>query len=272
MVSKFTDEKRAKWTGPGAPKKVSTNNKKAAVADVPDEPGVYSGDSGIVANNFERNPVIEKKVQPLFAYGNRVRIAALWNNHEPYLGHLVSVGGWARASREGGANLFFITLNDGSCQNDLQIVVCGDIPNFDEVSHTKVGSSYKITGKLVRSPKDGQPFELQVCSKDVHSVKITGAADPAKYPLPVKKHTREFLRTQAHLRCRTKLISAVMRVRNNLAYATHKFFQERGFQYVHTPIITASDCEGAGEMLQVTTMLPKPEDPVSKMPLVEREG
>ena len=185
----------------------------------------------------------------MFAYGNRVRIAGLWANFEPYLELIITVGGWARTTRLGGENLFFIELNDGSCQRSLQIVVSGDIPNFEEVSHTKVGSSYKVTGKLIRSPKDGQPFELQVCQKEVHSVTITGAADPAKYPLPTKRLTKEFLRTQAHLRGRTKLISAVMRVRNNLAYATHKFYQERGFQYIHTPIITASDCEGAGEML-----------------------
>lgn len=99
-----------------------------------------------------------------------------------------------------------------------------------------------------------------------------GNAPADKYPLPTKRHTNEFLRTQAHLRGRTKLISAVMRVRNNLAYATHKFFQERGFQYIHTPIITASDCEGAGEMLQVSTLLPEANKPISEMKLIEREG
>jgi len=125
----------------------------------------------------------------------------------------------------------------------------GDIPNFAEIATTKVGCSVSATGKLIRSPKQGQAFELQVCSKDVHKIKLVGYAQPDVYPLPAKRLTKEYLRTQAHLRCRTKLISAVMRVRNNLAYATHKFFQERGFQYIHTPIITASDCEGAGEML-----------------------
>lgn len=99
-----------------------------------------------------------------------------------------------------------------------------------------------------------------------------GVCPPDKYPLPTKRLTKEYLRTQAHLRCRTKLISATMRVRNNLAYATHKFFQERGFQYIHTPIITASDCEGAGEMMQVTTLMPEAHEPISKMKLIEREG
>ena len=148
----------------------------------------------------------------------------------------------------------------------------GDIPNFADVATAKIGFSISATGKLIRSPKQGQPFELQVCSKDVHKIKVVGAADPAKYPLPAKRLTREYLRTQAHLRCRTKLISAIMRVRNNLSYATHKFFQERGFQYIHTPIITASDCEGAGEMLQVSTLLPAADKPISSMKLIERVG
>ena len=143
---------------------------------------------------------------------------------------------------------------------------------MEELKATKVGSSYSVTGKLIRSPAQGQPFELQVCSNAVHKCKLVGNAPADKYPLPTKRHTNEFLRTQAHLRCRTKLISAVMRVRNNLAYATHKFFQERGFQYIHTPIITASDCEGAGEMLQVSTLLPEASKPISEMKLIERVG
>mmetsp|Transcript_713 Transcript_713/g.1007 ORF Transcript_713/g.1007 Transcript_713/m.1007 type:complete len:158 (+) Transcript_713:78-551(+) len=142
----------------------TTQVTEAVKAPATEEPFVYPGDNGPVANTFVRNPEIEPKTQPMFAYGNRVRIAALWKSHEPYLDHIVSVGGWARTTRLGGENLFFIELNDGSCQRSLQVVVSGDIPNFDELSHTKVGSSYKVTGKLVRSPKDGQPFELQVCS------------------------------------------------------------------------------------------------------------
>jgi len=183
----------------------------------------------MVQNDFERNPAIEKKQVPLFAYGNRVRIAALWQNYEPYLDQLIKVAGWARTTRIGGENLFFIELNDGSSQNSLQVVVSGDIANFAELSVTKVGFSFICVGKLIRSPKDGQPFELQICSQAVHSCKISGECPPDKYPLPAKRLTKEYLRTQAHLRCRTKLISATMRVRNNLAYATHKFFQERGF-------------------------------------------
>lgn len=236
------------------------------------EAAAYSGDQGPIENTFDRNPAIEPKPVPLFAYGNRVRIAALHKNYEPYIDKLISVGGWARSTRVGGETLFFLELNDGSCQSSLQVVVSGDIANLEELKATKVGSSYSVTGKLIRSPAQGQPFELQVCSNAVHKCKLVGNAPADKYPLPTKRHTNEFLRTQAHLRCRTKLISAVMRVRNNLAYATHKFFQERGFQYVHTPIITASDCEGAGEMLQVTTILPEPTKPISEMKLIERVG
>jgi asparaginyl-tRNA synthetase len=226
---------------------------KTAVAEAAlgegEEPFIYPGDAGPLSNTFVRNPPIEPKPVPLFAYGNRVRIAALHQNYKPYLDKLISVAGWARSTRPGGDTLFFIELNDGSCQSSLQIVVGGDIPNFDEFVHAKIGSSFSATGKLIRSPKDGQPFELQVCSQAVHKIKLVGIAPADKYPLPAKRLTKEYLRTQSHLRCRTKMISAVMRVRNNLAYATHKFFQERGFQYIHTPIITASDCEGAGEML-----------------------
>ena len=146
------------------------------------------------------------------------------------------------------------------------------MPNFDEIAASKVGTSYKVKGKLIKSLGQNQKFELQVCSPENHEIKIIGKCDPGTYPLPTKQHTQEYLRTVAHLRPRTKLISAVTRVRNNLAYATHKFFQERGFLYIHTPIITASDCEGAGEMFAVSTILPDPTKPITSMPLYTREG
>ena len=148
------------------------------------------------------------------------------------------------------------------------------MPEFADIAKSLIGSAYKFKGKLIESPAKGQLFELQVCEPSVHTGKVIGHCDGKTYPImsSKKKITTEKLREIAHLRCRTKMISAVSRVRNNLAYATHKFFQERGFQYIHTPIITASDCEGAGEMFQVTTALPKPEDPISKMKLFERQG
>jgi asparaginyl-tRNA synthetase len=146
------------------------------------------------------------------------------------------------------------------------------MPNFDKVAKTTTGASFKMKGKLIRSPAKGQLVELQVCCPERHAVKIIGDCPGESYPLAKKKHSVEFLRDIAHLRPRTKLISAVTRVRNNLAYATHRFFQERGFLYIHTPIITASDCEGAGEMFQVTTVLPDQHEPVSKIKMFEYEG
>ena len=123
----------------------------AVTTDAKSEP--YSGDLGTVQNNMIRKPAIEHKQAPLFAYGNRVRIAALHAGYEPYLDHLISVAGWARSTRLGGDSLFFIELNDGSSPNSLQVVVTSDIPAFAEFSVAKVGSSFSATGKLIRSPK-----------------------------------------------------------------------------------------------------------------------
>lgn len=193
-------------------------------------------------------------------------------NHEAYLDHLITVAGWARTTRMGGKDFAFIELTDGSCSSTLQVVVDSSMPNFDDVAISKVGASYKFKGKLIKSPAKGQLFELQVSQPDKHSCVVIGHCDGSTYPLPTKRHTNEYLREHANLRPRTKLISSVTRVRNNLAYATHKFFQERGFLYIHTPCITASDCEGAGEMFQVTTVLPKPHEGIKGTPLFEVEG
>ena len=171
-----------------------------------------------------RDTPIEKKPVPYFCYGRRVRIAALHDSHEQYLDHIIEVAGWARTTRKQGNFFAFVELNDGSSHLSIQVVVDHTMPNFDEIADSKVGTSYKVKGKLIASPKEGQKFELQVCSAERHEIKIIGSCDPATYPLPTKPHTAEYLRTVAHLRPRTKLISAVTRVRNNLAYATHKFF------------------------------------------------
>lgn len=153
----------------------------------------------------------------------------------------------------------------------MQVVVTKDIEGFEEISKTNVSTSFKIKGTLIKSPAKGQLFELQVSRPDRgHYCKIIGACDPGKYPLAKKRHTNEYLREIAHLRPRTNLIGAMTRVRNNLAFATHLFFQQRGFQYIHTPIITASDCEGAGQMFQVTTILPEPHDPIAKIPTISK--
>jgi asparaginyl-tRNA synthetase len=234
----------------------------------------YTGDKGDFANDFVRDMVVEKKAVPNYTYGARVRVAAIWENYEKMFDHLVVVGGWARTTRMGGKDFCFVELNDGSCSRSLQVVVDSTMPGFDEVAKSITGASYKFKGKLIKSPKDGQPFELQVCDPEGHSCKVLGQVDGSTYKLGGKKKIgTEILREIAHLRPRTKLVSAVTRVRNSLSYATHKFFQDRGFLYIHTPLITASDCEGAGEMFQVTTAMPDPHTGTLKnLPTFERVG
>ena len=120
----------------------------------------YTGDKGDFKNTFERNPAIEKKPVPQYAYGGRVRIAALHDDYEQFLDHLIQVGGWAKTTRMGGKEFMFIELSDGSCSKSLQVVVDATMPDFADIAASKVGASYKFKGKLIRSPKDGQPFEL----------------------------------------------------------------------------------------------------------------
>ena len=152
-------------------------------------------------------------------------------------------------------------------------MITKEIEGFDQILKANVGTSLQIKGTLIKSPAKGQLFELQVSKPDRgHFVKVLGHCDAGKYPLAKKRHTNEYLREIAHLRPRTNIIGAVTRVRNNLAYATHLFFQSRGFQYIHTPIITASDCEGAGQMFQVTTILPEPHEAIGKIPVEKPEA
>jgi asparaginyl-tRNA synthetase len=176
---------------------------------------------------------------------------------EPLLDQTLEVRGWIRTQRES-KNFAFIELNDGSCFKNLQVVYGDELANFNAVAKYPLGSSLKITGKLVPSPAAGQPFELK--AEKIEAIGLS-ALD---YPLQKKRHGFEFLRTIPHLRPRTNTFMAVFRVRSLVAYALHKFFHERDFVYVHTPIITASDAEGAGQMFRVTTLDPK--DP----PLDER--
>ena len=174
------------------------------------------------------------------------------------LGQEVTVMGWVR-TRRGNKHVQFVALNDGSTIKNVQIVF--DLQEFsdEELKPITTGSSIKVDGILVESMGKGQSVEIQ--AKKLH---IFGSADPDQYPLQKKGHTLEFLREKAHLRPRTNTFGAVLRVRSALAFAIHKFFQERGFYYLNTPLITASDCEGAGAMFQVTTLnlnnLPKNED------------
>lgn len=164
-------------------------------------------------------------------------------------GQEVQVEGWVKSKRES-KNLIFLSINDGSCLSSIQITVDRNTCNLqDELKSLSTGSSCKVTGILQPSPSSGQEVEVILTSIEVY-----GEADPTEYPLQKKNHSFEFLRENAHLRARTNTFGALARVRNRVSYAIHTFFQERGFQYVHTPIITASDCEGAGEVFQVTTL------------------
>ena len=181
----------------------------------------------------------------------RTEIAALHRDFPHYSGKTVTVCGWVKTIRDSKA-LGFIELNDGSCFKNLQVVFeDAKVANFKEVTKYNVGSAIIVTGEVVLTPGAKQPYEI-------HAAEITleGASTP-DYPLQKKRHTLEYLRTIAHLRPRTNTFEAVFRVRSVCAYAIHKFFNERGFAYVHTPLITASDCEGAGEMFRVTTLDPK---------------
>ena len=176
-----------------------------------------------------------------------VTVSELFKSPDDFIGQDIKVGGWVRSVRDS-KTFGFIVLNDGSSFNTLQVVYHDKMPNFAEVSKLNVGSSIIVSGKLVATPEAKQPFEIQA-----ESVDIEGSSTP-DYPLQKKRHTLEYLRTMPHLRSRTNTFMAVFRVRSVLAYAIHKFYQERGFVYVNTPLITASDCEGAGEMFQVTTL------------------
>ena len=191
-------------------------------------------------------------------YMERTRIAAIFADSETLSGKEVVVGGWARTIRD--LKTFgFIELNDGSCFRNLQVVMSADeLENYKEIAAQNVGAALIVKGTVVLTPEAKQPLEVKAAS-----IEIEGKSTP-DYPLQKKRHSVEFLRTIQHLRPRTNLFSATFRVRSVAAYAVHEFFQSRGFVYVQTPIITGSDCEGAGEMFQVTTLdlnnVPKTED------------
>ena len=166
------------------------------------------------------------------------------------VGDIVTVRGWIRTRRDSKAGISFLAVHDGSCFNPIQAVVPNTLSNYSEVLKLTTGCSVIVTGKLVESQGKGQAFEIQA-----DEVQIVGLVeDPDSYPMSAKRHTIEYLREYAHLRPRTNMIGAVMRVRNCLAQAIHRFFQSEGFMWVSTPLITASDCEGAGEMFRVTTL------------------
>ena len=177
-----------------------------------------------------------------------IKIAKLRQDAKDLGGKTVKVGGWIRTIRDS-KNFAFMEISDGTCFGTLQIVMDReDFAKYDDVVKYTIGSAVIVEGDVVLTPQNKQPFEIK--AKDVT---LEGLSDP-DYPLQKKRHGVEFLRTIAHLRPRTNLFSAAFRVRSLAAFAIHKFFNEKGFVYVHTPIITASDCEGAGEMFKVTTL------------------
>ncbi len=180
----------------------------------------------------------------------KIKIAAVFADAESLDGQRVSVSGWARTIRDL-KNFGFIELNDGSCFKNLQVVMEREsLSNYADIAAQNVGAALRVIGEVKLTPEAKQPLELRAVQ-----IEVEGASTP-DYPLQKKRHSVEYLRTIQHLRPRTNLFSAVFRVRSVAAYAIHTFFQERGFIYVHTPIITASDCEGAGEMFRVTTLDP----------------
>ena len=178
----------------------------------------------------------------------KMKIAAIFADSQTLEGRTVTICGWARTIRDM-KTFGFIELNDGSCFRNLQVVMdANELANYKEIAAQNVGAALIVTGTVVLTPQAKQPLEVKAAS-----IAVEGASSP-DYPLQKKRHSVEYLRTIAHLRPRTNLFSATFRVRSVAAHAIHCFFQDRGFVYVHTPIITASDCEGAGEMFQVTTL------------------
>lgn len=216
-----------------------------------------------------------KKSVPQTSYGGRIRISSLVENDATkWIDKVITVAGWARTIKEQGKGSFaFIKLNDGSTIKNLQIVVDKDMPGFEHLTKQGIGTSLSLKGLIVKSQGKEQLIEMTLKDPNLHSLKVLGECNPSEYSLTKGKDNQmklESLRGIAHLRPRTNIISCVARVRNNLAYATHTFFQQKGFYYVHTPLITGADCEGAGEMFQVTTLLPK-SGQISKVPLT-KEG
>ena len=188
----------------------------------------------------------------------RIKIARLYAGSENFDKQTITVCGWVRTVRDM-KNFGFVELNDGSAFKSLQVVFeRGAIDNYDEIARLNVGAALIVKGEFALTPDAKQPFELKA-----KEIAVEGVSTP-DYPLQKKRHSVEYLRTIAHLRPRTNMFNAVFRVRSTVAYAIHNFFFNRGFVYVHTPLITGSDCEGAGEMFQVTTLdlnnVPKTED------------
>ena len=188
----------------------------------------------------------------------RTEITEIYKNPDAFADSKISVCGWVKTIRDSKA-IGFAEINDGSCFKGIQVVFESDkLANYKDIVKVNVGAALKVTGTLLLTPGASQPFEINA---DEITVEANSTPD---YPLQKKGHSREFLRTIAHLRPRTNLFNAVFRVRSTAAFAIHKYFIDQGFVYAHTPLISCSDCEGAGEMFRVTTLdmenVPKTED------------
>eukprot|EP01041_Mallomonas_annulata_P005703 gene5703-11509_t len=192
---------------------------------------------------------------------DRVKIKKIFDSDSTkgIIGQTISVKGWVKTVRDQ-KKFAFIEVNDGSCITGIQAVVDCSIPSFGEVSKLSTGAAVEVIGTVIESIGKGQKYEIKA-----DSIRLVGDC-PSDYPLQKKRHTQEFLRTLAHLRPRTNTISAASRVRSALAFGTHDFFQREGFVYLQSPLITASDCEGAGEMFRVTTL---PIENPSAIPLIK---
>ncbi len=178
----------------------------------------------------------------------RTEIVKIYSDTRLKTGDAVTVAGWVKTSRES-KNIGFVELNDGSCFKNLQIIAeAGKLDNFKEIANAPVGAALVVHGRVVLTPEAKQPLEI-----NADAVEVEGGCDP-DYPLQKKRHTLEFLRTIPHLRARTNTFLAAFKVRSEAAFALHSYFNENGFVYVHTPLITGSDCEGAGDMFRVTTL------------------
>ena len=176
------------------------------------------------------------------------KFSQLYKTPEEFDGKTVSVCGWVKTIRDS-KNIGFIALNDGSCFNNVQIVFETDkIPNYKEIAKQNVGAALNVTGRFILTPDAGQPFEI-----NADDISVAAASSP-DYPLQKKRHSLEYLRTISHIRPRANIYSAAFRVRSQAAFAIHRFFNSQGFVYAHTPLISCSDCEGAGEMFRVTTL------------------
>jgi len=175
----------------------------------------------------------------------RLKIDRVLTSQEPL--ECVLIKGWVRTRRDS-KNFSFVEVNDGSCINNIQVIADNTLPNYEEIRNLTTGSAVSIEGRLVPSKGKGQRWELIAVIVDIIDLA------PDDFPLQKKRHSDEFLRSIAHLRPRTNKYGAIFRIRSELSYAIHRFFKDKGFRYIHTPIITASDCEGAGELFRVTTM------------------